>query len=207
MVLTVAWFLIPVWFLLGYENADIERYYLVPILVAVVWVALAVDALWDAAVVGSRYVVPTGAPTRWQTTLVTAVTGLALLAAVVAPVPERWAAADASGDTRARAWVDALLPRLEPDPVVISWWSYSTPLWYARWAQGERPDMTIIDDRDVLDDGLGDLREVIAGYLDAGRPVYLIRLDGDLPPFAERFELHEVPDVPGGTVWRVGGER
>ena len=35
MVLTIPWFVLPVWFLLGYENADIERYYLVPILVTV----------------------------------------------------------------------------------------------------------------------------------------------------------------------------
>jgi hypothetical protein len=207
MVLTIPWFVIPVWFLLGYENADIERYYLVPILAAVVWAALAVDAAWDITVAGWRSLVPTGVPARWLSTLITAVAGLALLAMVVAPVPARYDAADASGDTGARAWVDALLPRLEPDPVVISWWSYSTPLWYARWAQGERPDMTIIDDRDVLDDGLGDLREVIADYLDAGRPVYLIRLDRDLRPFGERFELEEVPDLPGGTVWRVRGER
>jgi hypothetical protein len=122
-------------------------------------------------------------------------------------VPTRFASADASDDTWARAWVDALLPQLGPDPVVISWWSFSTPLWYARWAQGERPDMTVIDDRDVLDDGLGDLRDVIDGYLDQGRPVYLIRLDDDLPPFEARFELEEVPDIPGATVWHVVGRR
>jgi hypothetical protein len=67
--------------------------------------------------------------------------------------------------------------------------------------------MTIIDDRDVLDDGLGDLSDVITGYLDEGRPVYLIRLDDDLPPYQERFELEEVPDLPTGTVWQVLGER
>ena len=91
--------------------------------------------------------------------------------------------------------------------MVVSWWSFSTPLWYARWAQGARPDMTIIDDRDVLDDRLGDLGDVIAGYLDEGRPVYLIRLDDDLPAYETRFELEEVPDLPGGTVWHVVGER
>jgi hypothetical protein len=132
---------------------------------------------------------------------------LCLLLGALAPVPERFGAADASDDTWAREWVDALLPQLEPDPVIVSWWSYSTPLWYERWARGKRPDMTIIDDRDVLDDGLGDLGDVIAGYLGEGRPVYLIRLDDDLPPFQARFELQEVPDLPGGTVWHVVGER
>jgi hypothetical protein len=208
MVLTIPWFVIPVWFLLGYENADIERYYLVPILVAVVWAALAVDAAWDIVVAGWRSFVPdVGSPPRWLSSALTGVAGLCLLLGALAPVPERFGAADASDDTWAREWVDALLPQLEPDPVIVSWWSYSTPLWYERWARGKRPDMTIIDDRDVLDDGLGDLGDVIAGYLGEGRPVYLIRLDDDLPPFQARFELQEVPDLPGGTVWHVVGER
>ena len=208
MLLTIPWFVIPVWFLLGYENADIERYYLVPILVTVVWAALAVDAAWDIFVAGWRRLMPAeGVPPRWLSTTITAVAGLALLVAAVAPVPERFGAADASDDTWAREWVDAFLPQLEPDPVVVSWWSYSTPLWYEHWARGQRPDMTIIDDRDVLDDGLGDLGDLISGYLDEGRPVYLIRLDDDLPPFQDRFVLEEVPDLPGGSAWYVAGER
>ena len=67
-------------------------------------------------------------------------------------VPDRFDDADASGDTGAREWLDATLAALEPDPVVISWWSYSTPLWYGRWVEGARPDMTIIDDRTMLDE-------------------------------------------------------
>lgn len=209
MALTIPWFLIPVWFLLGYENADIDRYYLVPILVTVIWAALAVDALWDLVLTLWRRVVAPhdGPPRRWVSTAITVGVGAALVAGVLAPVPTRFASADASDDTWARAWVDALLPQLEPDPVVVSWWSYSTPLWYVRWAEGQRPDMTIIDDRDVLDDGLGDLGDVIDGYLEQGRPVYLIRLEDDLPPYHARFELEEVPDLPGGTVWRVAGRR
>lgn len=206
MVLTIPWFLVPVWFLLGYENADIERYYLVPILVAVVWAGIAVDALWDL-VVGMWRHLANSSPPSWVATTITVITGVVLLGGALAPTPARYEDVDASGDTRARGWVDALLPRLAPNAVVISWWSYSTPLWYARWAQGERPDVTIIDDRDVLDEGLGDLRDVIDGYLDAGRPVYLIRLTDDLPPFEERFLLEEVPGIPGGDVWHVVARR
>ena len=42
---------------------------------------------------------------------------------------------------------------LDEDAVIISWWSFSTPLWYGRWVEGRREDVTIIDDRDILDDG------------------------------------------------------
>jgi hypothetical protein len=206
MLLTVPWFVIPVWFLLGYENADIDRYYLVPILVAVLWAAIAVDALWDLAVLLWRRLGPADPrPSRVVSTALTGAAGLLLLAGALLPVPDRFAAADASHDTAARRWVDSVLPQLGPDPVVISWWSYSTPLWYARWAEGERPDMTVIDDRDVLDDDLGDSRDLIDRYLDEGRNVYLIRLERDLAPYQRRFQLEELPDTQGGTVWHVTG--
>src|SRR5262249_11177853 len=138
-------------------------------------------------------------PGRVVSTAITGAVGLLLFVGAVLPVPDRYTAADASHDTGARRWVDAVLPQLGPDPVVLSWWSYSTPLWYARWAEGKPPDMTIIDARDVLDDDLGDTRDLIDRYLDEGRNVYLIRLDRDLPQYQQRFELSELPDIPGGT--------
>ncbi len=49
VVLTGLWFVCSWLFALGYPNAAIERYYLVPLLVAAAWVALAADAGWDAA--------------------------------------------------------------------------------------------------------------------------------------------------------------
>ena len=53
--------------------------------------------------------------------------------------------------------------------MVVSWWSYSTPLWYGRWVEGRRPDVTIIDDRDILDDGYGDGRGAIDTSSASGR--------------------------------------
>ena len=40
---------------------------------------------------------------------------------------------------------------MEPNAVIVSWWSYSTPLWYAQVIEGRRPDIDIIDDRTRLD--------------------------------------------------------
>ena len=72
-------------------------------------------------------------------------------------------------DRRAGAW--------SPTRVVVSWWSYSTPLWYAQLVEGRRPDVAIVDDRTRLDQDLGDVNDVIDANL--GRPVYLIRGDVD----------------------------
>ena len=38
---------------------------------------------------------------------------------------------DESHDHAAALWVDHALSVMEPDAVLVSWWGYSTPLWYA----------------------------------------------------------------------------
>ena len=65
---------------------------------------------------------------------------------------------------------------MEPGAVIVSWWSYSTPLWYAQRVEGRRPDLVIVDDRTRLDEGLGDITDVIDAHLGTS-PVYVIRDD------------------------------
>ena len=78
---------------------------------------------------------------------------------------------------------------MDPDAVVVSWWSYSTPLWYAQHVEGRRPDIRIVDDRTRLDEDLGDINDVIDANLPS-RPVYVIRDDPrEIQALAERYEL------------------
>lgn len=68
-------------------------------------------------------------------------------------------------------------------------WSYSTPLWYAQRVEGRRPDLVIIDDRTRLDEGMGDIADVIDAHLGTS-PVYVIREDAtEAAMRAERYEL------------------
>jgi hypothetical protein len=94
---------------------------------------------------------------------------------------------------------------LPQDAVVVSHWTWSTPLWYGRWVEGRRPDVTIIDDRTVLDQGYGTAEVAVDRFL-GNRPVYVIRYEPDLPAWKRRYVLEEVPGIPGGgQVWRVVG--
>jgi hypothetical protein len=114
---------------------------------------------------------------------------------------------DATADRFGREWLEAALAALAPRAAVVSWWSFSTPLWYGRWVEGRRPDIVIVDDRDVLDDGFGRAENAIDHYL-AERPVYIVRLERDLPAFAARYELEPVPGIPSaGPLFRVLGRR
>lgn len=207
------WFVVTWVFALGYQNAGIERYYLVPLLVAVVFAALLAAlalemvkryAEWrrDDCPVERR--LPRGvairaALLRW---MVPSVAALALLGPALISLPSTYGRVDASDDRAARIWLDATFQALEPDAVIVSWWSYSTPMWYGQFVEDRRRDVLVLDDRTILDAGLGDVHGAIARYL-GERPVYLIRLPRDIEDVASRYELQPVVGLRFGDVWKV----
>jgi hypothetical protein len=125
----------------------------------------------------------------------------------VVALPDRLLAVDRSHDVIARLWVDRALQLVAPDAVVVSWWSYSTPLWYAQHVEARRPDITVVDDRTRLDQALGDVTDVIDANLPT-RPVYVIRVDADeIVALAERYELEYLDGIDAGGLTRVVGLR
>ena len=104
-----------------------------------------------------------------------------------------------------RAWLDRVLPLLEPDAIVVRWWSYSTPLWYAQKVEGRRPDIFIADDRTRLDQDLGGPSDVIDANL-GRRPVYVLRQNpADIDELARRYELETLTSQEAGLLVRVIG--
>jgi hypothetical protein len=183
----------------AYVNADIERYYLVPALIAWTWIAILAVAILERAfhlpvedersagaetADGSGQTLPGGVPSAVPLAprrgafpvAVALLTGVLLLAPTIAAFPARASAVDRTLDREARNWLDAVLAELQPRAIVVSWWSYSTPLWYAQQIDGQRRDIFIADDRTRLDLNLGDLNDVIDANL-GRRPVYVIRAD------------------------------
>jgi hypothetical protein len=128
---------------------------------------------------------------------------LAILSPIILDVPTRFAAVDESQDHVAADWVDHVLATLQPDAVVISWWSFSTPLWYAQRVEGRRPDLTIVDDRTRLDEGLGEITDVIDANL-GKRPVYVIREDpNEVAQLTARYRLEPIAGAAGFDLTRV----
>ena len=199
-VLGLLWFGGTWLFAVGYSNAAIERYYLVPLLVAALAVGLAADAVWDVL---RDLLRRPGRNLGYR--LATGALVLALLGLAAGPAIDRYDSLDASEDTRGRQILEATFEALEPEAVVISWWSFSTPLWYGQHVEGRRPDVTVIDDRAVLDEGYGDVSAAIEAHLDE-RPVYVIRLDRDLKALEEAYLLESVTGVPM-QMYRVVAER
>ena len=199
---------ITLFFDLNYENAEIWRYYLGPILIAWTWIAILVKALIDALLTVRQPALaedpdaPPDAGPRLATGLAVVATVVLLIPTVFA-IPYRHELVDASRETEARQWVTAALEAMDEDAVVVSWWSYSTPLWYAQRVEGQRPDIRIVDDRTRLDEDLGDIYDVIDANLPS-RPVYVIRDDPlEIQALAERYELLPILGSTARQLMRV----
>lgn len=195
---------ITCFFAASYVNADINRYYAAPLLFAWTWLAILGSVVVDS-LVGPR-TEPTQAdpPRSLPAVTLAPLVGALLLAPTLVALPARFARVDASNDTTARRWVEAAIAALPANAVVVSWWSYSTPLWYVQRVEHRRPDVLIADDRTRLDEHLGDIPNVIDAHL--GRePVYVvIREDDAMPGILARYALAPIAST-GNTLLLVTG--
>jgi hypothetical protein len=186
-------------FAVSYRNAMIDRYYLVPILFCWLWLAVLATVVirqvfgqldW-AASPDDAVEPPAGLTGGWTRSTLSLALAAVMLVPLVATWPARWADVDRSQDTSGPTWLDQALTALPRDAVVVSWWSYSTTLWYGQLIEGRRPDLLVIDDRTRLDLGLGDENDVIDSYF-GRRPVYVIQTEGDLRKIEQRWLLSTV---------------
>jgi hypothetical protein len=197
--------LVTVVFAGSYTNADISRYYLGPALFVWTWLAVCAGVFADAITgrsLGGRAddePEPTVAlPGRRRVGLAIAVAtafALAMLVPSAIGLDRRWASVSQAGDTKAQAWLDSAFRAMRGNAVVISWWSYSTPLWYGEFVQGRRTDITIIDDSTAVWNNLGTVPQIIDTYLGT-RPVYVIRQsDSEIETLAQQYLILPV-DLP-----------
>ncbi|HYN49139.1 MAG TPA: hypothetical protein VER83_09760, partial [Candidatus Nanopelagicales bacterium] len=214
------WLGVTCWFATSYTNAAIDRYYLGPALIVIAWLGvasgilveiLAPRAADDADPGAAEDPGADGAPWRPArgARLATNAVALVLAASMVLPAalaaPVTASVIDMSADTRAADWSRWALQTMGAGAVVVSWWSFSTPLWYRTILLGERSDLRIVDDRDRLDEGLGSVDDVIRANLEA-RPVYLVRMPDEIDTLGATWALETIPDPTGiQPLYRVAG--
>jgi len=187
---------------MNFRDGDIDRYYMPTVAVAapllgVGLAAIAAGCGRAVAEVGRRLVSSVGARRTLAALAGAAVLGIGALLPVASLVTG-YEAHDQSQNRDADDWVASVHALLPPDAVIVSWWSYSTPLWHHRWVLGERPDLTIIDERDVLDDGYRTMNNAIRANF-GRRPVYVVLPEWERRNVTEAWELSTVPTLPGFT--------
>ena len=210
----------------SYVNAGIGRYYLGPVFFAWTWLAALgvalVEALARSRPAGTADDDPAPGDAgdepladepgdeppyvpAWRAPLTVgaAALAIALLVPTATALDDRWRSLDRSQETWVETWLDEALTAMEPDAVVISWWSYSTPLWYAQVIEGRRPDVFVVDDRTRLDLGLGEPGDVIEANL-GRRPIYVMRLkESEIDDLRADYAIEPV-GLPG-NLFRVTG--
>ncbi|HSP18022.1 MAG TPA: DUF2723 domain-containing protein [Myxococcaceae bacterium] len=198
-------------FAASYLNANIGRYYLGPVLFAWTWLAIAagvaIRLVFDRARRGPEddlaFDTPPGPRRLSLRTSVAVVVAVVLLVPTGVALSPRWRAADRSNDTSMATWLDILMTDLEKDAVVVSWWSFSTPIWYGQLVEGRRPDILLVDDSNLVNDNLGTVQDVIDKYLGV-RPVYVIRsTPSAIDALAVRYVIEPAAHPAG--VYRVTG--
>ena len=196
---------------MNFRDGDIDRYYMPTVAALAPLLGVAVASIGAAcaravAEAGRRLVTTVEARRRLATL------AAALVLAIGALIPAAslvtgYEAHDDSDDRDADAWVASVHAALPPNAVIVSWWSYSTALWHHRWVLGERPDVTIIDERDLLDEGYRTMSNAIRAHY-GRRPVYIVLPDWERRAVTERWELSTVDTLPGYTrLLRVEGPR
>jgi Protein O-mannosyl-transferase TMEM260-like len=204
-LLTGSALVLTVFFAASYDNAAIERYYLGPILIAWTWLGILVGGAVDLVTRGRTFA-PGTAAARLRPVAVAVIAAGLLLTPALFDFSDRAREADRSRDIAAQRWLDAVVDTVEPNAAIVSWWSYSTPLWYGKHIDGRLPGVDVIDDRTRLDEELGSPADVVNRYLDERRPVYVIRLD-DWAPLEEEFVIEHLQMPMPDSLARVVARR
>ncbi|HEX3220375.1 MAG TPA: DUF2723 domain-containing protein [Candidatus Limnocylindria bacterium] len=187
---------------MNFVDGDIARYYMLSVLIASVCIGIGLSAISAAA---ARAVAEAGRR-AWGMigrrrgavmagALVLAAGAMLPLGGLLSLYPER---AEQGSNRDADLWVSSVYSALPQNSVIVSWWSYSTPLWYHRWVLGERPDVKIIDERNILDDGYGTIDGAIERFVDS-RPVYVVPPFWELDDILATWQTETTSTYPGYT--------
>ena len=108
-----------------------------------------------------------------------------------------WSAGDRSQDRSADTYTDLALAALPPNAAIFTSWDAAGPLWYAKFVEGRRPDLLVVDDTNVVYEGWG-TREARIASLICTRPIFMIRInEADLIPTAQLYHVEPFLTVPG----------
>ena len=176
---------------------QLEHYLLVPWLLLGIGLAVALET----AARELERVVARVAGARREGRVTHRLGGAAVLAAglafAVALTVVNWSAGDRSEDRSADAYTDLTLAALPPNAAIFTSWDAAGPLWYAKYVEGRRPDLLVVDDTNVVYEGWG-TREARIASLICSHAIFMIRInDADLVPTSQLYKVEPFLPVPG----------
>jgi Protein of unknown function (DUF2723) len=193
---------------MNFRDGDIDRYYLTTVVATAPLLGVAVASVATAFARAGAEITRRTMGRIGRRRVAALAGGIVLLLAAALPaasLASLYRTRDQSTNYDADRWVESVFAALPRNAVVMSWWSYSTPLWYHRWVLGERPDVTIIDERNILDDGYATLWLAVRSFYPE-RAVYIVPPEWDYRRIVTRYDTVTVQTYPGYTdLLRVEG--
>jgi len=122
-------YLTTLFFAMTYQNAAIERYYIPQFTILTIWISFSIRQILNLT----------------QTKIASFLMYLIIAISIIIMVLGNYTKIDQSNNTSASKWTEETLNSIENNAVFFSWWSYSTPLWYAQMVEGNRPDLIIVN--------------------------------------------------------------
>jgi hypothetical protein len=168
---------------LTFDDSDIERYYFVPIAVVILLAAIGAQELLS---------VDRASEALRRTARVAPV-----LALVVPVGLASWNLGRVQ-PTSAQCFATTFLRDVRPHAGIVSWWGYSTPLWYEIQVSGVRRDVSVWNG---LDGATGQVAEWFGE-----RPVYVIQPDQTISTLAADYALVR-HDACGFGYYEVTGRK
>lgn len=172
---------LPLYWACTWINGDAERYFITPALLVALFAAVGLGGATSAL------------GRRWPRLALGAAALVALVPLLA--VPANFARASRANDHQGEKYVDDVFRRLPPDATVFTVWVSSTPLWYAHYVEGRRPDLRIVDDSEIRVDRAGDVLGTVRAEL-GHRPVYILRPPDDDTSFSAAFALRDLGPDP-----------
>ncbi len=111
-------------------------------------------------------------------------------------------------DNDAEVFIDGVFSVLKPHALVLSWWGASTALWYGRYVEGKRPDVTIMDNSEALPRGWEGLSPALDLYYGT-RPIYAVSWPDEIERYEKKYRMRKIVQLNwfGMAVHEVVGRK
>ncbi|MFC1711164.1 protein O-mannosyl-transferase family [Patescibacteria group bacterium] len=131
-------FISTILFSLRYQNASLERYFITSLILIIIWFTTGLDLIMTVFEKGLKKLFKNS-----PTIFINILFSMFIIILVVNKIKINLPKVDQSKNFSGLNYALETLNNIEKNGVIISWWSYSTPLWYLQKVEQYRPDIKI----------------------------------------------------------------
>lgn len=167
----------------NYPTSDATRYYLSFLTIYSIFISLGAYAIYQAVLFLIRKL-----NLLKISIVVLSLVFLMIFSTLVKLFGDNFKKVDKSLNYSARNYSQSIFNNVGQNGVILSWWNYSSPLWYRRYVLKERADIL------VLNKGQNEWKKYVDEYIN-NRPVYVVEKDKYLENY---YKI-----IPFGDIYQV----